>query len=1493
MPSAVDEKVYLSTDRYLYEPEEKLLFSAFVHRYSDEGHSNRLKIWLEDTKGKTLDSVYQFIQQKSSAVGYIRLPRKGGMYYLKAKSLRQNSFAKPSTFSKEIFVQSYHGQSVSLRLETDKKNYSSEEEVTGFLKCQQPGGMAMRQNKVILQLMQNGKVIQEDILHSDEEGKVYYKLKLPAFKSKMGHHFYVLAKTQFRGSPYVASKKLITEEKPIVSEAFFEHGNEGYIAGRLNKVVLKTTDKRGNPYDISGSLVNSRNEVICHFSPFKNGLTSFTFIPKREEQYRLVRKGETLMYLGKAQADYGIAITEMKKFVQAKVISGNPAALVQLRATFNNQVIYSDYLTSSGFANIKIEGKVGVMSIQLIHDGIIVARRLYFLGWEGIKPLKSNLDKNIYLKDSLLSLQLSHPSMKRFRMSVALVKESNINQMKNKSHDVTSWIYLGSEFNNEISEPQYYFDKDMPKAKEALKLLMNTQSKHWIKDFNSGKVIMQYGHDLNGELVITGKINHYNEWGHDLKVKNVKVYLTNSSIEAITDGHGNFQLIIPDNYGSSSIGIQATNGSLKTNEVFLNVHNLYNAQQDFKNGIKKRDIPWVKQPIPAVLPLVAMGMPLLEENIKYSDRRASKALPISSKTITTGASRSPGGIVAGTIAGVNHNSNKGLSFVGSRSDGTAVFVNDLIVMGASRSSSSRNSEPSITFDLTSVAGINPTSNGSLSFVGSRPEATAVYVDGVRVKSIGSVAITGNRGITRDCGFSGTTFYMGSTSRLSGMGTIGYEGMPFFANTSYPSTNLPRHYTSEWMALTVRRNYHRKSYSTRRQPPINKKFTALWRSFVQSDENGKVNLPLKGLLSAGAYFLITEGLDQLGKPVFFKKRLELRDQLAISYQKPSFLYLNDEGKVQIQITNYSSRTKDLKILLSNQNGHLYKVLETAVIESDSTALLTLPLNAKTTGTKRFQFTVSHQDRMVHKASFEVSVLLKKESEQIVISGDSSQRVNVNLSDAEKGTAQMRLRVFHNMNQQVTQMAARLVRQPYGCFEQVSSANYPNLIALQNMQLQKNVHYSEIQRAKAYIRRGYHKLVGYETPQKGFEWYGRNPPHQALTAYGLLQFHLMKQLNLEANPFMFRRNLDWLWSQRDQKGGFKYSKGKYGFSGANYAVNNAYITYVLARISDYDLNEQLKALERSVQRDFDGYEMSLLANALLYTKDTLKAKKYLFRLNRHFVNKGYEGIKAKRSFVYSYGKSLDLEILGLTLQLAVHLGEESIALPIRSKILESVNSRGYFGNTQATALCLEALNEFALYSARANQSTQLQIILNGKNLVKYDFADQTRFIELPCDEMKYGVNSIKVLSEGRSIPYQLEISYAPKEMSKIHSSLALKAKLPTYKVEKGSYVPLNLSTQNQTQREMGQVVISVGIPACFTLPTEELRQAVKQGDIDYYEIKDDELHLYLLGLQPGEKKSLSLNLRADIHGIYGFKSATIMEYYQPEVHSKVVLPNVHVL
>ena len=65
---------------------------------------------------------------------------------------------------------------------------------------------------------------------------------------------------------------------------------------------------------------------------------------------------------------------------------------------------------------------------------------------------------------------------------------------------------------------------------------------------------------------------------------------------------------------------------------------------------------------------------------------------------------------------------------------------------------------------------------------------------------------------------------------------------------------------------------------------------------------------------------------------------------------------------------------------------------------------------------------------------------------------------------------------------------------------------------------------VRRSKEKLQRGYERLTGFECKDHGYEWFGASPGHEALTAYGILQFTDMTQVR-EVDQAMLKRTRAW--------------------------------------------------------------------------------------------------------------------------------------------------------------------------------------------------------------------------------------------------------------------------------------------------------------------------------------------------------------------------------
>src|SRR5262249_16047249 len=143
-----------------------------------------------------------------------------------------------------------------------------------------------------------------------------------------------------------------------------------------------------------------------------------------------------------------------------------------------------------------------------------------------------------------------------------------------------------------------------------------------------------------------------------------------------------------------------------------------------------------------------------------------------------------------------------------------------------------------------------------------------------------------------------------------------------------------------------------------------------------------------------------------------------------------------------------------------------------------------------------------------------------------------------------------------------------------------------------------------RARELLARGYQRLTSYECPytgqgRHGYEWFGApNGAHEALTAYGLMQFRDLARVQ-DVDKAMIERTRQFLMSRKDGKGGFqRNARALDTFGRAPEDITNAYIVWALTESGkDDDLEKELAALTEQGKQSKDPYFLSLVANSLL--------------------------------------------------------------------------------------------------------------------------------------------------------------------------------------------------------------------------------------------------------------------------------------------------------
>ncbi len=514
------------------------------------------------------------------------------------------------------------------------------------------------------------------------------------------------------------------------------------------------------------------------------------------------------------------------------------------------------------------------------------------------------------------------------------------------------------------------------------------------------------------------------------------------------------------------------------------------------------------------------------------------------------------------------------------------------------------------------------------------------------------------------------------------------------------------------------------------------------------------------------------------------------------------------------------------------------------------------------------------------------------------------------DVVPGSLRVRLEVYPTSLADLVKGLDGLLQEPNGCFEQTSTTNYPNTLILDYMNQTNQANPQVAARAKGLLDKGYGRLTGFECPdtplhiRQGFEWFGAaDQQHEALTAYGLLQFKDMARVSA-VDPQLIKRTQEFLMSRRDGQGGFKRNpRGHHHFGDAPDYTNNAYIVWALVE-SDPDDAEKLdlkaeiaalkaEALNGKSPGGKDAYFVALTANVMLLRNDREAASRLLDRLkDKH--TKGGAVTGAVTSITHSGGRDLEIETTALAL-LGWLRANDPTAYTATVKdatkwLSQQRGGSGGFGSTQSTILALKALALYAKTYAHPPEAGTLRLLVGGKAVAARAFTErdvEVIGVDVPNAEAAFKPgdrNDVEVVTGARH-PYPFALAYTYTTLtprSAPQCAVKLGTKLGRAGANEGDTVPLHVTLENTLNKGHGMAVAIIGIPAGMKVPTDvkQLTDLREKGAIAYFETRGRELMLYWRELAPEQKIALTVDLVCDVPGTYRGPASRGYLYYDAD-------------
>lgn len=670
-----------------------------------------------------------------------------------------------------------------------------------------------------------------------------------------------------------------------------------------------------------------------------------------------------------------------------------------------------------------------------------------------------------------------------------------------------------------------------------------------------------------------------------------------------------------------------------------------------------------------------------------------------------------------------------------------------------------------------------------------------------------------------------------------------------------------------------------------------KTTLFWSGLVDLDANGRGNFSFFTGDEISSYKATVQGIGPdgllgIGECLFFTEL-----PVSVSAKLPIELTIGDVCTIPILLSNKSDKARTMT--LNVKSGKELKInikpsQSITLLPKETKELIWNVTAVSSSDSSQVSLSVaSGEEEDEWKKSFRI--VPRGYPVEASFSGREMQKSFLySLKNLIPGSLRVHATAYPDVTSDLLAGVESILSEPFGCFEQTSMTSYPNVLALNYLRTLQKPDAALVSKAEVLLEKGYKRLVGFETKEKGYEWFGGTPAHEALTAYGLLQFKEMEKIAGYVDKGMIDRTAKWLLSRRDGNGGFlKSAQALDNFGRASDEVTNAYIVYSLAEAGFQQLDQEVEKVVQSAISKKDPYILALATNTLWLMKKNERAReltKILLGLQKE--NGSWDGLT--HSITYSQGEALTVETTSFSILALVRSDNTD-----KSKIDKAVQflctqrkGRGGFGNSQATIVALKALTAYVVFAKRTTEDGSFTLHVNGKYAAKaaWKAGEQKAITQAGWEStLKEGENRLDfeygLLKD--PLPFTLGITYntflPPSDPT---TGLGLTTSISSQKIQLGKPVQMTVSLKNEQKEGRPMVVAIVNIPGGCVVSPIQFKELMASKKVDFYEVNGNRIYLYYRQMAPNETKSVTLTLSPVLKGSFQASASTAYLYYTAE-------------
>jgi prenyltransferase beta subunit len=437
---------------------------------------------------------------------------------------------------------------------------------------------------------------------------------------------------------------------------------------------------------------------------------------------------------------------------------------------------------------------------------------------------------------------------------------------------------------------------------------------------------------------------------------------------------------------------------------------------------------------------------------------------------------------------------------------------------------------------------------------------------------------------------------------------------------------------------------------------------------------------------------------------------------------------------------------------------------------------------------------------------------------------------------------------------------------------------------------------LMKAENYLNVGYQKLLTFERPGGGFDWWGRDEPLVWLSAYGLQEFNDMAKV-YPIDRAIIDRTQQWLMKQRNEDGSWDKIGATHGETIERMGNPKLLLTsYVVWSLADSGL--KTKELEKSVNyirthlKDAgdNAYVLALAANALASwdPKDdsTLEVLQKLDKLKQDKPEWKACCFPAQgQSLSYSRGDSVTIETTALTVMAMMKAGQfpNSVNQGL-TYLIKSKDPNGTWGSTQATILALKAL-VMSAGGPKQEKPAKFTILVGGKEVARGEItpenADVMQLFDLK-EHTQVGANVVEIKVDGETnLMYQIVGRHFGPWQAKepVRPVLDIAVEYDRTKLSTADVLKAKATLKYNGDIPTYMVIVDLGIPPGFTVDPGEFAEMVGAKKVEKFSVTQRQVTLYLGDVKPGDVKTFEYTLKPKYPLRAKTPSTVAYEYYTP--------------